>query len=550
MIVKDRANGARRIAALTLLALGLSALALAFSALGAPRTQAHADDSPTPAQQAIALDSPAVVRIVSVVDARLTCSACASDGSNIVSPDATKAPFEYYSSGSGAFITPDGVILTADHVVDHSAANPEDVSFVETQAASDIALRYSGNTATQVQQYFSSHASQVSISFTVRKQVAFLSTAYTGPLTDLQHIYEFPILATPLASSPPTQQDTAIVRMDTSGISPKPDFPYLTLATAAPQALDSVIAIAFPADADEELNSNADFTALLDISGSDPGTISNLLTPSDNPGQVTKVDPQEYEVTGIGSNGSSGGPVINDQGQVIGFVDAGTSTERITFIIPSGVVAAYIVKAGAANPPAGQFMTLWSKALTEYYGAGACHYSNTASDLATLNKEYPAFGGDTNIADDARLKAAGESCATATPTPAHTSSNPITSGLLIIGACALAVLALIGAVIFLIIFALRRKPSPKPATVATPYVPHTPDVAQPPAARPYAPSAAPAPTIPAPPSTGVAPWPAPAMRPAPTPSMPTRFCPNGHAVLELDASFCPLCGAPLPPIPA
>jgi hypothetical protein len=26
----------------------------------------------------------------------------------------------------------------------------------------------------------------------------------------------------------------------------------------------------------------------------------------------------------------------------------------------------------------------------------------------------------------------------------------------------------------------------------------------------------------------------------------TRFCPNGHAVAETDAAFCPVCGAPMP----
>lgn len=315
-------------------ALASAGVASATSAAGS----AGALFADSPAQQAIALDSPAVVRIVSVVNASLVCATCASDGSDIRSP--SSGEYTYYSSGSGAFISPTGAILTADHVVDHSVSNAEDVAFVEQQAAQDIATRYNGS-SDQALQYLQNNPGKVTITFTVAFQKAFLSTAYTGNLPDIQHIYAFPI-ASVLASSPLAKQDTAIVQIDTSGITPGPDFPYLTLANRPVSALDNVTAIAFPADADLALN-NADFTSLASVSGSDVNTINSLLSPSANSGTITKANEIRpdgtpvYEASSIASNGSSGGPVINDHGEVIGFVDAGPATDRLTFIIPSAV---------------------------------------------------------------------------------------------------------------------------------------------------------------------------------------------------------------------
>ncbi len=536
----------RRAGARLLFALALTgAIALAWgqpnggAAVAAP---ASAMKSDSVVQQAVQLDSPAVVRIGSVVNASLTCAGCASNGSDIHSPS-DGSTFTYYSSGSGAFISPDGAILTADHVVDHSMSNSEDVAFVEQQASQDIATQGYGS-ADQALQYLQAHPSKVTVSFQVVFQKAFLSTAYTGNLPDTRHVYAFSITSI-AASSPVEKADTAIVRIDTSGISPAPDFPYLTLASAPVSALDNVTAIAFPADADLALNTS-DFTALADVSGSDVNTINSLLSPSVNSGAITKsneVRPdgtQVYEASSIASNGSSGGPVINDQGQVIGFVDAGPATDRITFIIPSAVAKTYAAQAGVANPTSGRFMTLWTQALAAYNSSTACHWTTATNDLTTLKRQYPTFGGVTPFLAQAKQGAAGESCAaTAGASTSAGVVGDVTAGLALIGGCIIAGLALILGVIFLFIALRRRRKRRQPApVVAAPY------------AAPYPPAQAPgypSPGLPAgyppagyPPTTYAA---------APEPQMPypagMRLCPNGHAIAEADAVFCPVCGAPI-----
>ena len=543
-----RRAGVRRLRLPVILCLGM-ALAFVWALVGGGAAQAMTPAQPalpalraqaadSVAQQAVQLDSPAVVRIVSVVNASLTCSGCASDGSDIHSPS-DGSVFTYYSSGSGAFITPGGAILTADHVVDHSMNNSDEVAFVEQQAAQDIANQpqYSV-TSDQALQYLQSHPSQVAITFKVIFQKAFLSTAYTGNLPDTRHVYAFAITST-IASSPVDKQDTAIVRIDTSGISPAPDFPYLTLASAPVNALDNVTAIAFPADADLALNS-ADFTSLADVGSSDVNTINSLLSPSVNTGAITKANEIRsdgtlvYEASSIASNGSSGGPVINDQGQVIGFVDAGpATTDRLTFIIPSAVVETYIAQAGMSSIPQGRFMRQWTQALGQYNGAGACHWTNATTDLTALKQQYPTFGGVAPFLAQAKLKAAGESCATGGASTAGATGD-VAAGLALIGGCVVALIALILGVIFLVIALARRRKRRKPApVVATPYA--APYAARyPPASYPPAPQAPPAP-VQAPPYPPYAPG--------------MRRCPNGHVVAEADAVFCPICGAPMQPGP-
>lgn len=515
-----------------------AALALVWAFAGVWPAQAHAQTpawrADTTAQQAAQLDSPAVTRIVSVVTASLTCSACASDGSDIHSPH-DGSTFTFYSSGSGAFISPDGAILTADHVVDHSMRNSEDVTFVEQQAAQDIATQYNV-TSDQALTYLQAHPSKVAITFQVAFQKAFLSTAYTGNLPATNHLYAFDVSSI-AASSPVDKQDTAIVRIDTSGISPAPDFPYLQLSSDPVNLLDSVTAIAFPADADLALNT-ADFTALANPGASDINTINSLLSPSVNTGTITKsneIRPDGtpvYEASSIASNGSSGGPVIDTQGQVIGFVDAGPSTDRLTFIIPSAVAAKYATQAGVAHPPAGRFMGLWSQAYGEYTSASACHWTNAAKDLTTLQREYPSFGGAASYLAQAKQRAASETCATGGASTSPTLTSDVLAGFALIGGCIVAVIALILGVIFLIVALTRRaRKRRQPAPVAAPAAPPAvPAAVRQPSVGPYAP------TIYAPSGFQPAQAPQPAGR---------RVCPNGHAVEEADAAFCPVCGAPL-----
>ena len=78
-----------------------------------------------------------------------------------------------------------------------------------------------------------------------------------------------------------------------------------------------------------------------------------------------------YETCDIGNHGSSGAPVINAAGEIIGSIDRGAdgSDTRVQYLVPSTVAAEYAALAGAANSPADNFMSVWTRAVDAYVAA-------------------------------------------------------------------------------------------------------------------------------------------------------------------------------------
>lgn len=444
----NRLTRPARNVARAVLPLVLFMLTLAVTA--APSAQASPLATPDAVGHVVRLDGPAVVRIVSVIQAQLVCKGCLADGSDITSPES--GTITYASSGSGAFITPDGYVLTADHVVDHGASNPEDVDLIEQTAATDIAqqLNDGKDTPASVYKFLQNHPDKVEIQTTIPFEKVFLSTNYTGTLQSASDIISYDVTNV-AAHSPVMEQDTAIIKVNAQ------DVPYLAIAPAnSVNVGDTITAIAFPGDADLALN-NADFTALVDPTQSDLNTLNSLLGASVNTGQVTAKKVRSdgtgvYESNGISSQGSSGGPVIDDQGQIIGFVDAGPSTDRLTFLIPSEVISTYVNQAGVSHPSAGTFMPLWTKAANEYDSTASCHWTNAYKDLNTLRTQYPKFGAIQQYLTKAQQQSTGESCATT-----KTSGDSSGAGLLFLIGCILTLLVIIGGIVLLVVLLSRRK---------------------------------------------------------------------------------------------
>lgn len=563
-------------ASLSLLAI-VMALAL-MPALGlAPVAGAHPARHSSPADSAnrhgVNLASPAVVRIVSEVDGRVICKTCANDGSDIAFPLDGSA-YALAFSGSGAFISSDGYVLTADHVVDY-ANNDQIILDFFNQAVNEFA-QATGYSQSDAQTIFLQLVNEnlISIPTKVMSQKVFLSTAYTGTLTNPSGVTSYDITRI-VANSPVDKQDVAVVKVEAH------DMPYLQLAPAnSVKVQDTITAVAYPADAD-----TGDFTALLSpSSGGNVNTANSLLTASVNTAQVTGQKTfadgtPVYETSGLANHGSSGGPVIDTQGRVIGVVDAialsnGQEDTRVVYLIPSDVAAQYVRQSGATS--GGAFMAAWSKAITEFDATAPCHFTNAKRDLTTLKNSYPAFGGVTPYLTEAQNKATAAEC----PAPGPSLG-------LIAGICGGALVLLVVAIVLIVALTRRgKKPQPAPAIAtggyaATPTMYGQPTPQQLPAGAPatYTPqpvqTGAPySPTLPSSPGAPYAatptatpqpqaypqpqpqvygtPQPQPQQPPTPQPALQQpvaapapRACANGHAVADPSAQFCPVCGAPV-----
>ncbi|HLW01372.1 MAG TPA: serine protease [Ktedonobacterales bacterium] len=545
--------------------------ALPTAIVGTPAARAQALDAS--ASKAVTLDSPAVVRIIGALQGGLICHACDSSGADIVSPQS--GAFQWATTGSGAFISPDGYILTADHVADQTANNPLNTDFVVQSASQDIGQRYNLD-PNAVLNFLQNHSSQVQIIVQSISQTVFLSTGYTGQLEATGAAISYPVTRI-VTSSPVDQQDTAIIQVGAQ------DMPNLTMAQASDVSTgETITAIAFPGDADQVTQNGGagtgDWLPLYNPSQSDAGTISSLLTPTVETGQITAQKTATgtlyYETSAISNHGSSGGSVVDDQGRVIGFVDQGSETGRVSVLVSSSVAESYIRQAGVNNSGQGAFETLWTKAVNEYYASSPCHFTNAASDLNKLHTNYPAFGGIQPLLRNAQAQATPSDC------PASSISLLLVGG--IGGGLALVIIVTLVAVLLL----RRRSAQPALAPAGTGYnsgagtmpgmLPQTgfsaPVIGQPSSPPGYQPVAA-APWYNGNPDGTVQPG-MPAQASAlqagqayPSgphayqqpgighPSGPSAYqqaqasavavCANGHAVQEPSAQFCPTCGAPV-----
>ena len=563
-----------------LMAMALTPLlALAPVAAAHPATHSAAGDGTN--RHGVNLASPAVVRIVSEVDGQVICKGC-NEGSDITFP-LDGSTYALAFSGSGAFISSDGYVLTADHVVDYDNNDQIILDFFN-EAVNEFA-QATGTSQNDAQAIFLQLVNEnlISIPTKVVSQKVFLSTAYTGSLTNPAGVTSYDITRI-VANSPVDKQDVAVVKVEAK------DMPYLQLAPAnSVKVQDTITAVAYPADAD-----TGDFTALLSpSSGGNVNTANSLLTASVNTAQVTgqktfSDGTPVYETSGLANHGSSGGPVIDTQGRIIGVVDAiaissGQEDTRVVYLIPSDVAAQYVRQAGATT--GGTFMTQWTKAISEYDATGPCHFTNAKRDLTNLKNSYPAFGGVTPYLTDAQSKATAAECPA--PGPNLAVIGGICGGLL-----------LLVIIVAVLIFALTRrgkKPQPAPVvagaygTAPNVYAQQTPGQLPPstpgytpqpsapvsgyaptvPPSGPGAPYAAPqaptpqpqaypqpqpqqqaytpqprqAPTQPAPAQPVQQPMQQPAPTPQPGAAPAARFCANGHAVTDPNAQFCPVCGA-------
>ncbi len=480
-----------------------------------------------PVVRAVDIAEPAVVRIITTLGGHLTVHF--SNTNSVTFPQGTGNSYQLVLSGTGTFISAHGDILTADHVVNP----PPDQSlsqFLDQEAAPDVTNYYnqhvpSNNQATQNQILQALESGQLPSypQYDTPSSEAYLSTAYTGPLTapDIPSIpAQFHATVDRIEQqSSFDQKDVAIIHVNMN------DMASVQLGDSSTvQQQDELTIIGFPGNGDVSSKP----TDLL-TSSVNKITVSSIKT--------TDTGAQVIQVGGNVEHGDSGGPALNSQGSVVGIVSFGLSSSGSpggTSFLQASNSARELLQALNLDTTPGPFEKAWSQAFTDYAATTNGHWHKAQQEFESIVAKYPLFKAITPYLTYAQTQAKNEQLSSSPGSGGPSSSNPITAYMwTIVGVGGIVIL-----VVILVAVQRRRgrKPSGRPAIAQSSS-----------SAVPISPAAPPL-------DEGMAAFGAPSSLSSPIPpssntnsnlSGTLRPWPCGH-MNRSTARFCSICGEPAP----
>lgn len=334
--------------------------------------------------RAVDIAKPAVVRIITALGGQLS----------VFFPNNTTALFpqngglyQIQASGTGAFISTHGDILTADHVINP----PHDASlnqFINQEAAQEIAdyvnvnlhppLHWKSQDALNALNsgYFLSQAH-----YDTPTSKVYLSTDYTGPFqaTTLQDLP--PSIAADVdrveIDSPFNQQDLAIIHVN---MDDTPSIPLGDSSNVAQQ--DELTIIGFPGNGD--LSTKQDPTDMLTSS------INKLLV------SAFKHTDNGTDVIQTGGNiehGDSGGPALDSNGHIVGVVsfDQNTDSPEGTGFLQTSNNATNLINTLGLDLAPGNLQKQWLQSFADYTSTAPTHWHKAQADFQRLATNYPQF---------------------------------------------------------------------------------------------------------------------------------------------------------------
>ena len=400
---------------------------------------------------------PAVMRIITTISAQLAVHFTAQN-TDVTFPQTQNGSYQMNLSGTGTFVTSQGDILTADHVVSPPRNDLNSALYI--QAGQDVADYINKSSSTrvtgdQIIQQLTNGQLKNTPTYQKPSSAIFLSTTYTSQ-TNASNFNSLPTgiginVDKIKMESSPDKEDTAIIHV------PLTDTLSVPLGNASevnPQ--DQLTIIGFPGNAD--------------VSQRPDG----LLTPSLNQIYVSSLKTSNngaplIQVGGNVEHGDSGGPALDDQGDIVGVVSFGTTNGtgglNGTSFLQASSSAQSMMKSLHLSPTPGAQQKLWEQAFNDYASITPGHWSKAQQEFAQLLKNYPLFRAAQQYQTYAQTQKDSASTGdTATPTRgkqpiASQTTTPVTwqATVLTIGAVAI----LLVLVVLLFAAALRQKPKTK-----------------------------------------------------------------------------------------
>lgn len=389
----------------------------------------------TAAKRGLNLALPAVVRVITTYQAQI--SYVTSDGTYVTFPQ-NGGYYTLVVSGSGTFISANGDVLTAEHVVNVSQ-NALNTLLIQA-AAPDIAQAIDDAnppqpvTTQDIENQLVSDPDIWQGIYQMPQSAVYLSSQYAGSTnaTSLDELQSFP--ATFQAQFTSDQSDLTLLHVD--GVKDMPTIP-LGDSSQVFQG-DTLTIIGYPDSAD--------------LAASD-GTLmlNDFLTSSVNTAIVSaiKTEASGQQLIQVGGNveqGNSGGPALNVDGQLVGVVSFANTSQSdqgsTSFLQMVNSVKTLIHQAGIKTTQ-DTFDQRWAAAYDACASSAPGHWHNAYQQYAQIARLYPAFKGVQLYLSYTRAQAAHE--------PASGIALP---------AWALALIAVVAlAVILAIVLLIRRRRS-------------------------------------------------------------------------------------------
>ncbi|HKF39054.1 MAG TPA: S1C family serine protease [Ktedonobacteraceae bacterium] len=389
-----------------------------------------------PVIRAVDIAKPAVVRIITVLNGQLTVHF--SPTQSVTFPQGGNG-YPIGLSGSGTFITAQGDILTADHVINPPHADLD--QFLQQQAAQDVANYMNQTlkvnppiTPDQVTAELASGQLASDTQYSTPQSQVYLSTDFTGPL-NVQDIRNVP--ANQVAPVDKIEKESAVNQSDVAiiHVSNMNDLAMVQLGNSSNvQQQDNLTIIGFPGNGDIAGNSATDLLTL---------SVNKVFVSSM---KTTDTGAPVIQVGGNVEHGDSGGPALDDQGNIVGIVSFGAAGPGSTSFLQASNSAQTLVQSLGLNTTPGPFQNAWLQAFTDYASSAPGHWHKAQQELQQIAAHYPQFKAITPYLGYANTQAKTEKVSQSTPQPSSTGSTSpgaLTNNLAIIGGVVVVVLALL-----------------------------------------------------------------------------------------------------------
>jgi len=326
---------------------------------------------PVSVQESLLRATPAVALVVAEIGVAVTVR-CGP-----MLPAREVRPTPHRETGTGWFVDTSGWLITNGHVV--AAGHRPSPALLRERAA--VAVREAcpgpGGAASAVP--------NPEPSITV-----LLPNGFKLPATVVKY-------SVPVAGDTMSGQDLALLRLEAS------DMPTLRLAASASlQIGDRIHIVGFPGVVlgHELLNATAQMEASVTS-----GAVSGFRQDRSNQPVIQTDAPAAW--------GNSGGPALNDAGEVVGvltFVTAASDAESapvqgFNFIIPSAAVSKFLEGTAVSRRNAGRFNTAWHAGLRHYFLG---NYRRARADLAEANRLLPELPDVRRVMLDNEARLAGQ----------------------------------------------------------------------------------------------------------------------------------------------